>query len=257
MERFKPDQYPSLKALWILEAVARRGTYMGINEICEETGISQGTVHRILNEMVQAGYIEKNNQYRKYRVGMNASIMASYFMQSNSVVAFARDEMLRLNQMTGETIHLLALSGNDVIYLNKINTVHTIGLMSYIGKTNPIHCTAGGKCIMAFMQEDKVNKYLAESQRERYTETTLCTEEALRKEFESIRRLGYALDRGEHHANVTCIAAPVFDIKGLPVASISISAPTYRFPLEAAESSAPELMKSCKIVTERLNSTPS
>lgn len=257
MEQFKPDKYPSLKALWILETVARRGTYIGINEICKETGISQSTVHRILSEMVLAGYIEKNDQYRKYRVGMNANIMASYFMQSNSVVAFARDEMLRLNQITSETIHLITLSGNDVIYLNKINTTHTIGLMSYIGKVNPIHCTSGGKCIMAFMNEKAIEEYLCSSQRDRYTQTTLVTEEALREEFKTIRKAGYALDRGEHHANVTCIAAPVFGKNGLPIASISISAPTYRFPLGAAESAAPELIKSCKIVTNLMNGNQS
>ncbi len=254
MEELQAERYPSLKALWILEALAHRSSYVGINEICEETGMSQGTVHRILNEMVQAGYVEKNEQYRKYRVGIKASILASCFMQSNSVVAFSRDEMIRLNQMSSETIHLIALSGSDVIYLNKINTTHTIGLMSYIGKVNPIHCTSGGKCIMAYMDEETVRQYFRSSRREKFTETTLVTEEELRREFAEIRRLGYALDRGEHHGNVVCVAAPIFDRRGAPVASISISAPAYRFPVEAAESFAPEVMKSCRIVTERMNS---
>lgn len=256
MEQNQGNQYPSLKAIWILEALARNGSYIGINEVCEQTGMSQSTVHRILNEMVAAGYVEKNEQYRKYRVGINATILASYFMQSDSLVAFARDEMIRLNQITGETVHLITLSGSNVIYLNKINTTHTIGLMSYIGKTNPIHCTSGGKCIMAYMNEDTIQNYLKTSEREQYTPSTLVTDEALLHEFETIRRTGYSLDRGEHHANVVCIAAPVFDRRGMPVASISISAPAYRFPIEAAESVAPEVVKSCQIVTNHLNKNP-
>lgn len=243
---------PSLKAIWILEVMGRKGGYIGINEICEATGLSQGTVHRILTEMLQTGYVEKNEQYRKYRVGMNAAILASYFMQSNNVVAFARDEMLRLNQETSETVHLLALSGDSVIYLNKINTSHTIGLMSYIGKTNPIHCTSGGKCIMAYMGEDAIDAYLKTSRRERFSEHTLITEEELRDEFARIRQQGYALDRGEHHENVNCVSAPIFDQLGKPVASISISAPSYRFPIEKAISLAPEVMHSCRTVSMRL-----
>lgn len=257
MEKNQNSQYPSLKALWILEALARSGSYIGINEVCEQTGMSQSTVHRILNEMVAAGYVEKNEQYRKYRVGINATILASYFMQSDSLVAFARDEMMRLNQITSETVHLITLSGHNVIYLNKINTTHTIGLMSYIGKTNPIHCTSGGKSILAYMAEDAIESYLETSQRQKYTPSTLVTREELLAEFETIRRTGYALDRGEHHANVVCVSAPVFGRGGKPVASISVSAPAYRFPLEAAESVAPELLKSCQIVTDRLNRNPS
>lgn len=256
MEKGQCGQYPSLKALCILETLARNGSYIGINEVCEETGMSQSTVHRILNEMVAAGYVEKNEQYRKYRVGINATILASYFMQSDSLVAFARDEMIRLNQITSETVHLITLSGDNVIYLNKINTTHTIGLMSYIGKTNPIHCTSGGKCIMAYMDEAAVNSYLQTSQRKKYTPSTLVTEEELLREFESIRQTGYSLDRCEHHSNVVCVSAPVFDRRGTPVASISVSAPAYRFPLEAAETLAPEVVKSCQIVTDRLKRNP-
>lgn len=63
---------PSLKSLLILETMARNGDYMGINEIVRETGLSQGTVHRILSEMVLTGYVEKNDTFRKYRVGLAA-----------------------------------------------------------------------------------------------------------------------------------------------------------------------------------------
>ena len=246
------EQFPSLKALFILEALSKNGGYTGINEICEMTGMSQSSVHRIINEMTQIGYVEKNERYRKYRVGIRASVLASHFMQSSSLVNYAREEMQRLNQLTGETIHLMTISGGVVIYLNKINTVHTIGLMSYIGKTNPIHCTSGGKCMMAFMDQKIIDEYLEQSLRERYTPQTLVSKEELLNEFEAIRRQGYALDRNEHHANITCIAGPIFDRTSKPAASISVAAPLYRFPIDKAESLAPEIIRSCQIVSERL-----
>jgi len=247
------EQYPSLKALMILEVLARSGGYTGINEICEATGMSQSSVHRILSEMTQAGYAERNERYRKYRIGIRATVMASHFMHSSSLVSYAREEMQRLNQLTGETIHLMTISGGSVIYLNKINTIHTIGLMSFIGKTNPIHCTSGGKCMMAFMDEAAIEEYLSGSERERFTPTTLVTREELLNEFALIRSRGYAVDHNEHHANVTCIAGPVFDRSHKPVASISVAAPLYRFPIEKAESLAPEIIRSCRIVSDRLS----
>lgn len=243
---------PSLKSLLILETLARNGDYMGINEIVQETEMSQATVHRILGEMVTAGYVEKNESYRKYRVGLAAEILASYFMQSNTVVTFARDEMSRLNQLTGETVHLMTLSGNHVIYLYKFDTIHPVGLMSYIGKTNPIHCTSGGKCILAYKPEEEITSYLQRSERQRFTENTLVTEEEIRKELALIKQRGYALDNGEHHSNVHCISSTIFDRNGNPVAAISISAPSYRFTIEQAQSLAEEIKNSCKIVTQRM-----
>ncbi len=243
---------PSLKSLLILEALAKKGGYSGINEICASTGLSQSTVHRILTEMNAAGFVEKNEQYKKYRVGMRAAILASYFMQSNSVVAFSREEMIRLNRLTSETVHLLSLSDDSVIYLNKLNTSHTLGLMSYIGKTNPIHCTSGGKCIAAFLGQHWIDRYLDSSQRTRFTENTLVTKEELLQEFAGIRERGYALDNGEHHRDVICVSAPIFDQTGKPVASISVSAPSYRFSLEQAKALAPEVMASCQLVSQML-----
>lgn len=248
------EKLPALKSLFILETLAKRGSYLGINEISALTGLSQSTVHRVLGEMVHIGFVEKNEKYKKYRVGMRAAILASHFMQSNNVVSFSREEMLRLNTLTGETIHLLAISDNSVIYLNKINTSHTLGLMSYIGKINPLHCTAGGKCIAAFMDEGWVERYLASSNRMRYTENTLTTPDELRREFELIRQQGYALDRSEHHRDVNCVSAPIFDQTGRPVAAISISAPSYRFPLEKAIELAQEVMASCQVVSQMMGS---
>ena len=107
--------------------------------------------------------------------------------------------------------------------------------------------------MMAFMDEDTISAYLATSERERFTENTLVTPEELRAEFEKIRINGYALDRNEHHANVTCISGPVFGPQGKPIASISVSAPLYRFSIEKAASLAPEIIRSCRAVSERLN----
>ena len=143
----------SLKALMILEAMSQTDSYTSINEISQMTGLSQSTVHRILSEMVEAGYADKNEQFKKYRVGAQAVIMSGRIIHSNSIVTAAQPELQKLNELTGETVHLLGISDGEVIYLDKLNTRHTLGLMSYIGKKNPMYCTSGGKCIMAFKSE--------------------------------------------------------------------------------------------------------
>lgn len=246
----------SLKALMILEAMSQTDSYTSINEISQMTGLSQSTVHRILSEMVEAGYADKNEQFKKYRVGAQAVIMSGRIIHSNSIVTAAQPELQKLNELTGETVHLLGISDGEVIYLDKLNTRHTLGLMSYIGKKNPMYCTSGGKCIMAFKSESWLEDYIARHVPfHRYTQFTLTDPEQIRQELVQIRQNGYALDKREHHDNLICVGAPVFDAQNNVIAAISVSAPSYRFTEEQAMQIAPIVKECAQAASARLGST--
>lgn len=242
----------SLKSLFILEAMAQQDSYVGINEICQETGYSQATVHRILNEMLCCGYAEKNERYKKYRIGPKAVALGGRFLHANSIVIAARPEMEQLGQATGETVHLLAMAGDEVIYLDIIHTAHTLGLMSFVGKKNPMYCTSGGKAILAFQPEEWLDGYLRRVPRKAYTSTTLVEESALKNALAEIRLKGYALDDQEHHHDVTCVGAPIFDSQNKGVAALSVAAPTYRFPLESAVALAPRVIAAANAISAKL-----
>lgn len=246
----------SLKALMILEAMSQTDSYTSINEISQMTGLSQSTVHRILSEMVEAGYADKNEQFKKYRVGAQAVIMSGRIIHSNSIVTAAQPELQKLNELTGETVHLLGISDGEVIYLDKLNTCHTLGLMSYIGKKNPMYCTSGGKCIMAFKSESWLEDYIARHVPfHRYTQFTLTDPEQIRQAMAQIRQNGYALDKREHHDNLICVGAPVFDAQNNVIAAISVSAPSYRFTEEQAMQIAPIVKECAQAASARLGST--
>ena len=246
---------PSLKPLYILEAMSHCDTYVGIREICEYTGYSQSTVHRILNEMLQCHYVEKNESIKKYKIGMESIILASGFIHGNSIVAAAREEMQQLSRATQETVHLLAVADYEVVYLDKIDTKHSLGLMSAVGKRNPIYCTSGGKAIAAFQTMQWLDEYLHAVKLEPCTENTLVDEAAFREELKQIRARGYALDNREHHSDIICVGAPIFDHTDLPVASISVAAPSQRFSLEQAISVAPMVMECARRASIKLGST--
>lgn len=242
----------SLKPLFILEALTKSGSYTGINEICSYTGLSQSTVHRILSEMVRCDYVEKDERNRKYKVGMAAVVLASRFLTSNSIVATAREELDRLNSLTTETVHLLTVTGDKVVYIDKVDTKHTLGLMSAVGKQNPIYCTSGGKAILAFQDPETVEDYIRRVPRVQFTDNTIVDEDDFRAELAKIRIQGYAVDDREHHDDIICVGAPIFGQNGKVVASISVAAPCARFPLEKALETAPQVMESARSVTLKL-----
>ena len=151
-----------------------------------------------------------------------------------------------------ETIHLIGEEDMEAIYLAKLGAKSSVGLHSAVGKRIPLHCTGGGKAILAWKSESWLENYLAHVKRERFTGKTLTDAEDLRRELEVIRIQGYAVDNHEHHTDVVCIAAPVFDVDNQVLAAIGIAAPDYRFSLEKALSYSGEILRCAARITEKL-----
>lgn len=245
-------QYSSMKAIQILSAISYSESYSSVTELCEITGLSIATVHRILQELMECGFVVKDQEQKRYRAGFEAWSFAMRLKQTDYLHEAAREEMVRLNDLSLETIHLIALEGEQGVYIDKLGAKNSIGLHSRIGRRIPLFCTGGGKALLAYQTKQWIENYLKRVPLERYTDNTIVTKEALLKELEVIRVRGYSVDNREHHSDVICVAAPVFDHKGEVLCSIGISAPDYRFSLDAALGYGDEVLKSAEAITQRL-----
>lgn len=249
----KMSQYPSLKAMQILTALILAKKELSVTEISKITGIPLSTVHRVLAEMVECGIAGKAAEERGYGVGIEARAVALTLSESDFLYHAAREEMVRLSELSQETIHLIVEANQEATYLAIIGTKNVVGLHSVPGKHIPLYCTGGGKCIMAWHDEEWIAAYYRSHQVERFTPNTITTEREFIEEAKKIRQRGYALDNKEHHSDVVCVAAPIFNGYGKLVGTISVGAPEYRFPLEMAAAFAPEVVKSAKAVTEKIH----
>jgi IclR family transcriptional regulator, acetate operon repressor len=93
-----------------------------------------------------------------------------------------------------------------------------------------MHCSGAGKAILAWMGEREVGRVLERHGLPRVTERTLATPRELKADLEQVRRRGYAVDDEEHAVGLRCVAAPILDEHGAPLAGISVSGPTARIP---------------------------
>ena len=185
--------YSSMKALQLLVALADCEGEISLAQLSAATGIPPSSTHRILQEMQHCGFVIKDEVKKCYRAGFEARLLAIQLQKTNFLYEAARGEMAYLNDLS--------------------------------------HCTGGGKAILAWKSESWLENYLAHVKRERFTGKTLTDAEDLRRELEVIRIQGYAVDNHEHHTDVVCIAAPVFDVDNQVLAAIGIAAPDYRFSL--------------------------
>ena len=240
----------SLKSLQILDCLSLAQGFIGITALCETTGLSAGTVHRILQEMVGAGYVSKDMEQKKYRIGLKAISMAMRIKSSDYITEIAHAEMQRLNELSSETVRLVTLDGDEGMHLAQLEAKNRVGLYTLVGLKVPLYCTGSGKSILAYFSKDRLYQYLLRVPLKRYTNKTLQNRDDFYKEMEQIAEQGYALDRGEYYPDIIVVAASIFTTEQTRECSIAVAAPSYRFTQEHAHALAPEVMRSANEISK-------
>lgn len=106
---------------------------------------------------------------------------------------------------------------------DKVETNRSLPLYSRIGGRAPACCTGVGKALLAFFLPERLETVLGCICFKRFTASTITDREALLAGLSAVSERGYALDRGEHEAWICWVAAPIFDLYGEPVASLSVT----------------------------------
>jgi DNA-binding IclR family transcriptional regulator len=240
------------KGLDVLRAVALAARPPSLAELGEQTGLPRSTLHRIVSVLVAQGLVSYGRLERRLVPGLGLLEMARRSFEESDVRAAAHAAIRNLSKSVGETVHLATLVDHEVVYLDKVECDHPIRLHSAIGKRGPVHCTAVGKAIAAFLPEANRKDLLSRLDFPRFTPRTICSAADMEIEFTLIRRRLYSLDREEHAEGVHCCSAPIFDFRGLPVAGISVTAPVSRVPQSQLERIAPKIIEAAQEATVRL-----
>lgn len=217
------------RALDLLEALATGGE-LGVTELANRTGLVPSTAHRLLHTLTLRGWVTHSSATGRYLLGYKVSEVASGVEQRlERLRAVARPHLESIQRATGETVNLVVVDGERVVYVDQVEGTRNVRMFTAVGTTVPAHSTSAGKAIMAHWEPGAVAAlYAPHEPFQQLTPRTLGTVAALEDDFVRIRRRGYAIDNEEHELGVGCVAAPVFDHTGRPAAAISVSGPSAR-----------------------------
>ena len=143
----------------------------------------------------------------------------------------ARPYLLDLAERTKETVHLVILYQNEVLYIDKVepNKYPTgLRMASMLGLRIPAHCCSVGKVLLAALPEEKIEKMVSSKGLPKRTENTIIDPGKLKEHLQLVREKNYALDNEENEIGICCVAAPIRDQRGEVIAAISISVPVSR-----------------------------
>ncbi|WP_323768060.1 DNA-binding transcriptional regulator KdgR [Marinovum sp.] len=220
-----------LKVFTVLEALAAEKR-VGLADLSQRTMTSKSTAHRLLQTMVDLGYVEQNPETEKYGLTLKLfSLGARTLSGQADILRVADREMGKLSRAFGESVNLGVLDDHDqrVTYIHKFDSAYNLAMQSTLGYRNPIHSTSLGKALLAFRDEQEIADRLARMDYPKLAPNTLTGAAALRTQLQKVRAAGFAEEIEESEAGVRCMATPVLDHLGKSVAAISISFPLFRF----------------------------
>jgi DNA-binding IclR family transcriptional regulator len=225
------------RGMKILDALLEARIPLNLEQICVRTRLPKSTAFRIIVNLLQGQYLVETEE--GYWLGLKLLRLGALVEEKLDLKQQARPLLLRLRDQVNETIHLAVLDDEwRVVYVDKLSTQHAIGLMiSRIGVTAPVYCTALGKAMAAFRTEDEICQWIRTYGLKPITGATITDEDAFLQELRNIRSRGYAVDNGEFEVSVRCVAAPIRDRTGAVIAAVSISGPETRMPVPLVDSS--------------------
>ncbi len=224
------------RVLSILECLSRVRS-IGLEELSRTVGLAKPTVYRFLQTLQSLGYARRSEGDR-WALTLKLFNVGSRALDHLDLYAIARPIAEELAEELGETVHMGVLEDDSAVYVLKIESKYTIRMFSRVGRRIPLYCTAIGKVLLAYSDEQKRASILDALKLVAHTPKTITKREKLEAELKKVRDCGYALDDEEHEEGIVCIGAPVIDREGCLVASLSASWPLFRFEGADVEKSA-------------------
>lgn len=242
-----------LTALNILEVFqAPNHQELGITEISRLLGLNKTTVFHLVSTMEMKGYIQKNKETGKYKLGLKLFELGNLVGERIDIQKQAVPFLRKLVEKFSETVHLVILDRDEALYIEKVEGTMNVRIPSQVGKRNPLHCTGVGKVLMAHLDEESVERIIREKGLRRFTNNTICDPQLLKKELSKVKEQGYALDNEEIEPGLRCIAAPVKNHLQKVVAAISMAAPASRLSDENLHIYIREVIEAAKGISYSL-----
>lgn len=213
-----PDSVLGRVAL-LLSAFDEGSPRLGVSELARRTGLAKSTVHRLAAEMATYRLLARSGT--DYRLGGWLFELGELVPTTRTLAEAAQPIMEDLRDATQQRVHLAVREGTDVVYVSIMGGT-AMGLMSRVGGRLPAHATGVGKVMLAYSARAVVQAQV-EAGLPQLTPRTISNAHELELELRRIRSIGMALEAGESHEGVACVAAPVFGANRRIIAGLSLT----------------------------------
>lgn len=212
----------------LLSMVCQSASPLSLSELSKESGLSISTIQRLSYTLQRLGLLDRDQRTKKFKIGPEMISMSFAVIDNLTLKKIAYPYMKELSEEIDEVVSLAALSGERVILIESIKTQQILNVSTDNGVIIPVHATASGKAILAYLPEDEIALILAQNELEKLTENTITSTDALISLLPDIRKRGFATALDENAYGLGAVAAPIMGNNGDVLAAITIMVPTAR-----------------------------
>jgi len=214
----------------VLEVFATRPRVI-LADIARASGLSEATALRYVASLRRRGWVTQDDS-GAYSLGVPVFHLGQFAVNSLDIRKLALPHMSGLLDTYQETVNLAICNDRQLFVIEVLESTRTIKTGAGLGDRDVWHASALGKAVLAHLDEAEVHTLLKATGMPGLTATTLTTLALMDENLTRVRERGYALDDGESEIDLRCVAAPIFDRRGLPTFAMSVSGPASRLSLE-------------------------
>jgi IclR family transcriptional regulator, KDG regulon repressor len=201
---------------------------LGVTELAQRLGLGKSTIHRLLATLQEEQLVEQDEATGRYRLGLAVFELGAAAAAPSDLHQAVLMPMSVLRVRTGETVQTAVLDGREVVYVERLESPNTLRLFLEVGRRNWAHSTGTGKCLLAFLDDDRLDQVLDGWTLPARTPYTITDTAELRHQLREIRARGYAENLHESEVGVLSVAAPIRDRTSRVVAALSVAGPAQR-----------------------------
>ncbi len=243
-----PEIQSLARGLKILELMGTSSDGVSVTELADRLGIDKSSVSRLVRTLANYGFAEQDAVSRRYHLGPQLVRLSRSLLTRMPLRDAAKPFLRELVERTGECAHLAILAQGQALYIDQVESPASLRVTTGVGTLAPLHCTALGKCLLAFGDHVPLPEKLP-----RFTPRTITDADTLRAHLEQIRRQGYAVDDEEYDYGVRCVAAPIYDYRNKVVGALGISGPAGRMSLEQTSEVGFVVQKVAEQLSDRMS----
>ena len=230
-----------IRGFRIVEKIVQADRPLSSAYLAEDLDLPKATVHRICQQLEHEGLLQREPNGKRFTGGKRLRGLAMSTLSNSVLSAHRRSILQTLSDEVGETCNLTVLDGNEIVYLDRIETNWPYRIHLPIGSHLPLHCTATGKLFLANMKPAARRRLVGSLNLARHTDLTITNAEALEAQLRRIADEGVGYDTGEYLEGMVAIAVPVIGADNQMCFAIAIHAPSVRKTLDELRQYLPTL----------------
>lgn len=244
------------RLLTVLAALVEARQQITLAELTNRVGLPKATVQRLLALLENQGYAVNVSPHHGYVAGPQMRRLSLVLLESQPQQAVQHAILKALADDVGEACNLVLLDGDELTYVDRVDTAWPLRLQFDIGSHVPLHCTATGKLLLALQPKAVRDRLIKVRPLRGLTAHSITDPEALENVLKIIRRDGVGTDDQEFLADMVAVAVPVAPPSAAPVLSVSIHAPTQRHTLDSLGNLVPRLRTAAAELADVLYEQP-